>query len=194
MQKGTNVARRPLLRRGGGGGGQREERASPSSRHHHHHHHHARRGVRETLVVVDVGEGLCRPRKMEALQSPQCDDDDYANATTTGKKHHHPSDGEEREQKLQRRTGRVRVSKVRRAKIGPAFRSPNDARAFDLVGTFDLEMMCISFPVCCTDERFSFVFSSTKQRRRVIQYRPRPWFCPAPHGNARATQTRLRRG
>ena len=136
---------------------------------------------------------------MEALQSPQCDDfDDDANiATTTGKKHHHhhPSDGEEREQKLQRRTGRVRVSKVRRAKIGPlAFRSPNDARAFDLVGTFDLEMMCISFPVCCTDERFSFVFSSTKQRRRVIQYRPRPWFCPAPHGNARATQTRLRRG
>ena len=119
-KKGTNALRRPLLRRGGGGGGgQREERASPSSRH-HHHHHHARRGVRETLVVVvDVGEeGLCRPRKMEALQSPQCDDDDDANATTTGKKHHHhPSDGEEREQKLQRRTGRVRVSKVPRRKL-----------------------------------------------------------------------------
>jgi len=53
---------------------------------------------------------------MEALQSPQCDDfDDDANiATTTGKKqhHHHPSDGEEREQEFERRTGRVRVSEV----------------------------------------------------------------------------------
>ena len=86
---------------------------------------------------------------MEALQSPQCDDfDDDANiATTTGKKQHHiiiiRADGEEREQKLQRRTGRVRVSKVRRVrKLALWLFALRTTRAFDLVGTFDLEMMC----------------------------------------------------
>ena len=79
---------------------------------------------------------------MEALQSPQCDDfDDDANIATTTESSiiGHPSDGEEKGKKAPTTNRKGSGLKVRRAKIGPAFRSPNDARAFDLVGTFDLE-------------------------------------------------------